>query len=277
MDEVMAHVALGMPSKASKKSPNDYLVARNEYVISYNSARKVPNWVSWRVRPGDMVSHARHNGFRTDRTIPKAWGRAGEADYKGSGYTRGHMVASGERHASSRANSKTFVHTNILPQSRENNMGPWADLEQYCKEKSLVHNKTVHIVAGGIYEGKALSIGAGKVSVPSATWKVAVFLDKGQTMKDVNADTHIVSVIIPNRVGAIDIKQGFIDFRVPVKAIEARTKLSLFAALPKSLRTELKSRIDKRSDELMTPKGRKQMAKKAVKRVEALDAVAESR
>jgi len=233
-----------MPSAASKKSPENFLLARNQYVLSYSKTRKTPNWVSWSLRAGDMSGVTRKNEFRADANIPKSWGRATHRDYKGSGFTRGHLVASSERLSNKRENSKTFVFTNIVPQTKANNSGPWLHLENFCKNQVNMHNMEVFIVAGGLYEGAQKTIGANRVAVPSATWKVAVFVPRGKGLKGVNASTRVVSIIVPNQEGAVNIAQRFTDFRVTPREIQRRAGVELFAHLPAKLRTKLLDSLD---------------------------------
>ena len=238
------HLGLGMPTDAGRSNHEDFLVVRNQYVLSYSKSKKVPNWVSWKLTAGDIGGAGRHKKFRADYTIPKHWGRATDADYKGSGYTRGHIVASGERQASLRANSKTFVFTNILPQTEANNAGPWLHLETHYREQAKLHNQDVYIMAGGIYEGAARTIGANHVAVPSATWKVAVFLEKGQKITDIDASTRVVSIVVPNGEGAVDRAQPFTKFRVTPKQIEQRTGVRFFSHLPPKVRETLRNKMD---------------------------------
>ncbi len=238
------HLGLGMPTDADLSNHEDFLVVRNQYVLSYSRTKKVPNWVSWKLTAGDLGGGGRHKKFRADPTIPKKWGRATDADYKRSGYTRGHIVASGERQASVRENSKTFVFTNILPQIEANNGGPWLHLETHYREQAERHNQDVYIMAGGIYEGAPKTIGANHVAVPSATWKVAVFLEKGQKITDIDASTRVVSIVVPNVVGAVERSQPFTKFRVTPKQIEKRAGVRFFAHLPPKVSETLRNKMD---------------------------------
>ncbi|MEO6951121.1 MAG: hypothetical protein ABI321_04840, partial [Polyangia bacterium] len=48
------HVELGMPSAATRTNDNDFLLVRNDYVISYNAKRSAMNWASWEVANTDL-------------------------------------------------------------------------------------------------------------------------------------------------------------------------------------------------------------------------------
>jgi DNA/RNA endonuclease G (NUC1) len=40
------HLALGNPSNAGK-NPDNYLMVKPQYALSYNNSKGTPNWVSW--------------------------------------------------------------------------------------------------------------------------------------------------------------------------------------------------------------------------------------
>lgn len=241
------HIGLGMPSAASRDTPEDFLLARNDYVSSYSRSRKGPNWVGWHLSAKNVGTGKRSGDFRPDPTIPKSWGPATKADYKRSGYTRGHMVASGERLDTKRANSKTFVLTNMLPQIAENNGGPWLHLENYYRDQVANHGKEVYVMAGGLYEGPAQTIGKNNVAVPSATWKVAVIVDKGTDPSKVGTSARVISIIVPNQASKVNIRQSFADFRVSAKEIEKRSGLQFFGHLPTGVREALRKRVDRQA------------------------------
>jgi len=245
IERVLRHVGLGMPTKATLKNAENYLLARNEYVTSYSRSRRTPNWVSWHFTKSDLAVRTRKKKFRSDATLPKHWKKAKSSDYTNSGYSRGHIVGSGERQNTRRANSKTFVLSNILPQLHENNSGPWFHLESYCRDLVGRENKDVYFVAGGLYEGETQTIGKNKIAVPSATWKVAVIVDRGVQPSEMNANTRVISIIVPNQKGSVQIKQPFMDFRVSPKEIESRAKVSLFTHLPPKVSAVLRNKIDK--------------------------------
>lgn len=244
LSKVMDHVALGLPTAASRNSPENFLLARNQYVASYSKTRKTPNWVSWSLKAGDIAGTSRQNNFRADHTIPKDWGRATKRDYKGSGYTRGHLVASGERLSDSRSNSKTFVLTNVVPQLEASNRGPWLHLESFYRDQVARQNKDVYVIAGGLYKGTPKTIGKNQVAIPTSTWKVVVLVDRGKGLAGVTEASRVVSVIVPNEPGKVSVKQPFSDFRVTAREIQKQAGVELFAHLPHKLRATLLDKLD---------------------------------
>src|SRR5437763_1697337 len=66
------NVRFGMPSpaKPDPRQREDYLIARPQYVLSYNAEKRTPNWVSWRLVKGDIGKAARAP-FEVDPALPR--------------------------------------------------------------------------------------------------------------------------------------------------------------------------------------------------------------
>ncbi|MFI1743137.1 DNA/RNA non-specific endonuclease [Thalassobellus sediminis] len=71
----------------------------------------------------------RMNNFRADIRLPKRF-RAGLNAYKGSGFDRGHLVASANQDIQEIQNSETFLLSNMSPQKPHFNRRMWRKLEQ---------------------------------------------------------------------------------------------------------------------------------------------------
>ncbi len=81
----------------------------------------------------DMDMVERLNNFRADTRIPKRF-RAGLKAYKGSGFDRGHLVASANQDLQDIQNSETFLLSNMSPQKPQFNRGIWNRLENEIRE-----------------------------------------------------------------------------------------------------------------------------------------------
>jgi endonuclease G, mitochondrial len=66
------HLLLGHPSNAFN-DPNNYLLQKPQYTLSYSRDRGTPNWVSWHVSKDWLGSAPRQDDFRTDNTLPAGW------------------------------------------------------------------------------------------------------------------------------------------------------------------------------------------------------------
>jgi endonuclease G len=239
---VSVHTTMGLPSPSSTTDWTSYLSVKDQYVISYNSNRKVPNWVSWELNTSYLGSTPRQDTFRPDDTLPAGMPQAQLSDYSGSGYDRGHMCPSGDRTLTIDANSETFYLSNMIPQAANNNRGPWEQLESYSR--SLAQNgKELFIVSGGTYSASSLSIGSG-VKVPDQTFKVIVVLDAvGQGAADVTTSTRVIAVLMPNN-NSISTSTPWRNFRVTVDQIEAMTGQDYLADVDPAVQAVVESRVD---------------------------------
>jgi endonuclease G len=237
------HTTLGIPFPASASDPNNFLSVKSGYVLSYNSARKVPNWVSWELNTSYLGSAARQDDFRPDDTLPANLPQAQLADYSGSGYDRGHMCPSADRNLTVAANSQTFFLSNMVPQAGNNNQGPWANMENDLRTLAG-SGKELFIISGGTFSASSNTIGSGVV-VPDKTFKVVVVLNAvGQGPSSVTTSTRVIAVMMPNENNQISRTADWRTFRVSVDAIEAATGDNFLSDVDPSVQAVIEARVD---------------------------------
>lgn len=242
---------MGNPSQATSSPGNaeNYSIARPQYALSYSKSKGIPNWVAWELNESWLGDAHRVGKFAPDDELPEGWERIKPSDYTGSGFDRGHMTNSEDRSRSPEDNISTFLMTNILPQSPDNNQGPWVDLEKYCRQLAR-SGKKLFIVSGGHGQGgigknglKA-TVGQGKVLVPAVTWKVILVLDKPNSgVAGVDKNTRTIAVIIPNKQG---IKSDpWQQYLTSVRDVEKLTGYKFFTSVPAEIREVINARIDR--------------------------------
>ncbi len=240
------HVALGMPSRPSRVDTDDYLLARNGYVISYNGKRNGMNWASWLLTAEDITDLERKaDPFRRDPTLPEQLYVPNKHDFRLSGFSLGHIVRSRERTSSKRANTKTYVYPNVLPQACNNNLGPWNDFENYYLSKARDEKMSVYLIAGGSdYEHPPVD--ARNVAVPGYMWKIALLIPAGKTVDDIDAQTRVIAVSMPNDNDKIKVEHDWPRYRISVEALERQRAAALpfFDHLPANVQTALKRKLD---------------------------------
>jgi len=230
--------------------PTNYLLDKPQYAVSYNRNIGRPNWVSWHLNSTWIGSTPRQDDFRNDTTLPAGWYQVQATDYSGSGFDRGHNCPSGDRTNSVANNSATFLMTNMMPQSPDNNQGPWEAFEAYCRTLVSSGNE-LYIIAGGSGSGGTGSNGgvtttvaSGHVGVPSKTWKVVLVLPNasGDDVARVTTSTRTIAVIMPNIQGirANDWK----SYRVSVNQVESLTGYDFFSNVPANIQSVIESTID---------------------------------
>ena len=101
--------------------------------MSYNPELLIPNWVAWRLTAehtdGD---YPRDNTYYEDEDVP--FPKATNEDYKGSGWSKGHMCPAGDNKWDAEAMRESNLLTNICPQHSSLNSGLWNVIERDCRK-----------------------------------------------------------------------------------------------------------------------------------------------
>jgi endonuclease G len=243
------NLALGNPSGAvaSLSSPTNYLLVKDQYVLSYNRDQGKPNWVSWHLSSDWLGNAPRQDDFRADADLPSGWYQVKATDYTGSGFDRGHNCPSADRTGSVADNSATFLMSNMMPQAPQHNQQTWANLENYAR--SLVDDgNELYIICGSYGKGGTGSAGyqttlsSGRITVPARCWKVLVVLPAGKNnVSRINANTRVIAVDTPNDNS---LSSNWGTYRTSVDAIEAATGYDLLSAVPTGLQKNLEAKTD---------------------------------
>ena len=245
------NLLLGNPSGAtdSLANPDNYLMVKPYYVLSYNSSRGTPNWVSWQVIDADLGDAPRKQTFDSDSTLPLGLKIVTTHDYQGGGFDRGHMCPHSDRAANQEMSFATFVMTNIIPQAPNVNEKAWAQLESYCRELVRQGNH-LYIIAGPLGRGGTGSRGfrdelaAGKVTVPARCWKIAVVVPggRGDDLAGISMGTRVIAVLMPNDNPQVG--EEWAQFRTSPADIEQQTGFHFFDRLRPDIAQALKQKID---------------------------------
>lgn len=155
---------------------SEIVIRKSAFVVSYNPETKCPNWVAWHLTAShtDGPFPRLNNFFEENVSFPHAT----LEDYRGSGWSRGHMCPAGDNKWSEQAMRESFSLLNICPQNASLNSGLWNSIEIDCRNWA---NKfgDIYIVCGPIYLNKEHTvIGENKVLVPEAFFKVVLCLNE---------------------------------------------------------------------------------------------------
>ena len=139
------------------------------------------------------------------------------ADYRGSGYDRGHNVPAGDM-TSEQGMAQSFSLANIMPQARQNNQGIWA---KRVEEPTRMYIKRaqgdIFVFTGST--GQAGSIGKSKVTIPSHLYKLVFDPTKKTAWAYWVENTGEAQMSAPISYAELVQKTG-IDFHLPVDAID---------------------------------------------------------
>ena len=243
------NILLGNPSDAQNNVlyAENYLIDHKYFVESYSSSKAIPNWVSWHLDASNIGTAPRQDNFAAWSDLPSGWYQvqSNSYNYATYGFDRGHNCPSADRTSSTEANSSTFLMTNMIPQSSNNNQGVWSNFENYLRSLVLSGNE-VYIVMGNYGAGGTSSKGAfskiGTITVPAFVWKVAVVIPAGSNdLSRINSGSRVIAINTPN---THDVSPDWTKYIVTVRSIEAETKFNILSELPKNIQDIVENRKD---------------------------------
>jgi len=235
--ESSVHVVLGVP--VDETPEDDLLLDRGVYVLSYSASRRGPNWVAWELDASHLGTVGRSGEYLPDELLPAGTPRVTKHDYSGSGYDRGHLCPSGDRTSDRSSNVQTFLMTNMHPQVRELNAGPWEKLERFERQLAQKPGARLYIVAGGVFDAVPKTIGKG-IAVPRASFKAIVPLREGQGPTNVERTTPAIAVMMPNVPGVG--QAPWTAYVTTIDAIERETGYDLFRRIPDAVENAIEAR-----------------------------------
>ena len=222
------NLATGYPGT----SLTDTIRSYKGFDLGYNEAGEQASWVVYVLTKDEVVngSVSRSDNFRADTSI--STGSASLADYRGSGYDRGHLAPAGDMTWDKEAMSQSFLLSNMSPQSPSFNRGIWADLEATIRTFAATEG-SVYVVTGPVLtDGPYDTIGDNGVSIPNAYYKVV--LDYNEPEK------KAIGFVLPNEGSDKDLSK----FATSVDEIEELTEIDFFPQLPDEEETVLESSFE---------------------------------
>ena len=211
-------------------SVSEIIIKKKAYIVSYNPDTKVPNWVAWHLTGEHADGPVRRsNAFFADDAVPSP--RAMIEDYKGSGWSRGHMCPAGDNKWDAVAMAESFSLINVCPQNASLNSGLWNSIEIDCRNWAK-RFQDIYIVCGPVfYKQDHELIGANEVYVPEAFFKVVLCL---------NGTPKGMGFVVKNTAGTKkrDLYYNSID------QVERITGMDFFPALPDDIEEEIESKLD---------------------------------
>lgn len=159
-------VFYGGEKPITKHQVNDEL-DEGDYEIGYSEKYKQPLYSAEIVTKSEADTHVkRHSDFRPDPQLPENE-RESLADYRGSGYDRGHLVSSADSD-SREEQHETFVLSNMVPEVHAMNAGIWAKIEGHVRDLTD-QDGDIYAVTGAIYN--QADIVKGNLTVPPFVYK----------------------------------------------------------------------------------------------------------
>lgn len=208
---------------------------RVNYSLEYDTDRRHARWVAFTLEKHNSLSRVRRSdAWRWDPKIPSQYST--ESWFRGSGYSRGHLVASEDRAYSQEANEQTFYYSNISPQLYEHNSGIWVRIEQKIRAwgRDAELRDVLYVAKGGTIrddqvEPKRIK---GKMVVPKYYW-AALLLEK-------DGAYHSIAFLTEHRAYNRG-EERLRDLALSVDALEEFTGLDFFHNLPDDIERSVES------------------------------------
>ena len=198
------------------------------YSMEYNYASNHTRWVAFTFYDKTSeVNTKRTNAWSADPHLLDYTNNA--MDFRGSGYDRGHLVASADRLYSIPANEQTFYYSNMSPQINSFNGGIWASLENTVQSwgKLSAIRDTLYVVKGGTIRDDQIigTIGESKIVIPKYYF-MALLAKKG-------AANNSIAFWFENR--AHPQPYSLKDYALSVDELQELTGIDFFHNLPDSI------------------------------------------
>lgn len=168
--------------------------------------------------------------FSPDPDLPKDL-QARDADFRRSGFDRGHLVPSAVAgRLSPGAKIASYWYSNVAAQNPNHNRGLWAQVEAWVRERAKETGE-IRVIVGTVFDEHAVptSIGAG-VAVPSHFF-LTVYAP---------GDAKLATLIAENGPNATEDWRALDDLAPRLRALEAR----ISELLPAERRPNVRGTLD---------------------------------
>ncbi len=192
--------------------------------VNFNPSLRIPNCVAYELTAttatmADAPDHEVRKSYNyakdsNVKTCPEQW------EYRGSGYSRGHMAPAMDMRWDKTTMKQCFYMTNMCPQDTKLNNDHWRVLEERV-HRWAKRDKRLLIYTGPIMGKNPQFIGKNKqnIAVPDAFFKVVYAPEQGRA----------IAFIYPNK----PCPGGISKYAVTVAEVERRTGLTFSSSIPK--------------------------------------------
>lgn len=206
------------------------------YSLEYDGEKHHCRWVAFTFDEDNSRDKVgRMDTWMWDPELPQSLST--EHDFKGSGYSRGHMVASEDRVSSKEANKQTFYYSNVSPQLQSHNAGIWKKLEEKVRAWGRNNNmrQVLYVAKGGTIADNQIEPQRlrNKIVIPKYYWMALLALDK-------EGKYHSIAFWTEHRKYERS-ESNLKDLALSIDALEDLTGLDLFHNLEDSIEQEVEA------------------------------------
>ena len=225
----------GAPRRTGNIQPADITVLdRGEFVVGWSPSLRRPAWCAYHVTPDVLYQAGQRPNFTKDK---EAANSPAPGSYTHSGYDRGHMVpnhAIESRYGSSEQR-KTFMMSNIAPQTPALNQGVWRNLEHRIADFWPARYGEIWVIVGNIPSKDRETISGTDIEVPGQFYQIVVAQE--------GMDVRAFAVLFDQRVSWHEWAARSL---VSIDELEEIAGLDFFPDLPSFIQTPLEAELPTR-------------------------------
>lgn len=219
-------------SPSPKAVKGETIIEYRGYTVSYNSDNRIPNWVSYELTADETDGPYSRKGKDFQVDISANVPQADAYDYRGSGWSRGHMAPAGDFKWDDQAMWETFYYTNCCPQDVKLNNGSWNVLENKVRSWARQFG-CVSIITGPIVgKNNGGRIGSHGVVVPDAFFKALLTSASGGFQG--------IAFVMQNESQSQSLSESYMS----INDLERITGFDFFSSLPDTVEEEVESKVD---------------------------------
>ncbi|SIS66817.1 endonuclease G [Zobellia uliginosa] len=208
------------------------IIDYTHFSLALSSRTQFAIWVAWNIDGSNLKRIARKGaGFFEDSRIPSE-SQAGNRLYKNNPLDRGHIARRvdlvwGDHEEAKKANSDSFVFTNIAPQMDDFNQsgkgGVWGELENSLYDQTEMDRSRVSIIGGCIFHKDDREYRGYKI--PTEFYKTILYEENGQ----LKTKSFILTQDL-TRLSFLDL-EAFKTYEVAPSEIEAKCNFTFDEAI----------------------------------------------
>jgi endonuclease G, mitochondrial len=215
-----------------KLTAQTFPICFSEISLLYSGIARTPLWsaehlTAARIQRAHGLQRLRSEAFHEELSLPADL-RSELADYRRSGFDRGHMAPNGDM-STEEAQAESFSLANMIPQDPCNNEVLWEGIESAVRDLALSEGE-VYVVTGPAFLGTDLQSLKGRVLVPTHIFK-AVYVPSRNAAGVYFAPNDGSQAFEPISIQELASKTG-VDVFPQLGAAERQRSISLPAPKP---------------------------------------------
>ena len=226
----------GMPKRKTAKAPHDITILnKGAFIVGWSPSLKRPVWCAYHVTPSAKYRAGKRPNFKKDSSAaacPIA------SSYARTGYDRGHLApnyAIATRYGAD-AQAKTFLMSNIAPQTPELNRGVWREIEHRIADLWTARYGEIWVIVGALsLPGSCETISGTDIDVPDAYYQIVVAQE--------GMDVRAFAVLLPQ---TIKWRAYAARHLISIDELEEITGFDFLPELPEFIQRPLESELPSR-------------------------------